>query len=116
MHENGRAPPASCWYWHRNHLSHPLHPQDCSVVAHGASPNDDTKDDTDAFTRALAACSGGSVTAPPGFYRIDGTVQIGNTSRELQTSLQPSSVLPNSVLTTRFGCLLRSHTGAEPQL
>ena len=49
-------------------------------MSHGASPNDDTKDDTDAFTRALAACSGGSVTAPAGLYRVDGTVQVGNTS------------------------------------
>lgn len=101
-----------------------LRPTDCSVVAFGATPDDDTRDDTAAVTRALAACAGGTVVVPPGAYRIDGTVVIGNTSltparnRTCDGAFQPFSSCPRPPVTTALhlahGAALRrlavSHT------
>jgi hypothetical protein len=53
-------------------------PVDCSVTAFGALPDDDTVDDTPAFTKALNRCRGGTVTVPVGRYRLDSTVNVGN--------------------------------------
>ena len=55
-------------------------PADCSVTAFGAKPNDDTVDDSEAFEAALAACFGGKVIVPFGHFRLDRTVDVGNTT------------------------------------
>jgi hypothetical protein len=52
----------------------------CSVTDWGAVPNDDSVDDAAAFRKALAACHGATVTVPAGDYRLDSTVDVGNTS------------------------------------
>ena len=52
----------------------------CLVTAFGAQPDNDATDDTAAFAAALSACLGQTVRVPAGRYRLDGTVQLGNTS------------------------------------
>ena len=55
-------------------------PWSCSVTEFGAVPDDDAIDDTPGFLAALAACRGRTVTVPAGAWRLDSTVQVGNTS------------------------------------
>ena len=52
----------------------------CSVTDWGAAPNDDSSDDAPSFRKAMAACAGATVTVPAGNYRLDSTVDVGNTS------------------------------------
>jgi hypothetical protein len=52
-------------------------PPSCDVTAFGATPDDDSADDHEAFTQALATCVGRTVTVPAGKYRLDSTVNIG---------------------------------------
>ena len=56
-------------------------PASCDVTTFGATPDDDSKDDTAAFNDALSDCRGGTVHVPPGRFRLDGTVRLGNSSR-----------------------------------
>jgi len=87
----------------------------CSVTSHGATPNDDDRDDTAAFRAALRACAGGSVQVPAGRYRLDDTVQIGNTSltparnRSCDGSFSAHSACPQPPRTTE----LYLHHGAH---
>ena len=53
----------------------------CEVTAFGAHPDDDTVDDSGAFHAALAACVGATVLVPPGHYRLDATVTVGNVTQ-----------------------------------
>ena len=79
-------------------LHHGAHGQ---VTAFGASPDDDAADDTAAFAAALAACMGGTVVVPAGRYRLDGTVQLGNSSinparnRTCDGSAAPWAICPS---------------------
>ena len=52
----------------------------CAVTDWGALPDDDSVDDAPAFRKALAACRGATVVVPAGSYRLDSTVDVGNTS------------------------------------
>ena len=55
-------------------------PKQCSVTDWGAVPDDDSSDDAPSFRKALAACAGATVIVPAGKYRLDSTVDVGNTS------------------------------------
>ena len=102
------------------------HGQSCSVVAFGAKPGDDAVDDTPGFMAALAACSGQTVTAPPGLYRLDSTVQIGNTSltparnRTCDGSFEAFASCPHPPITTELflehGAHLRRLAAHSPSL
>lgn len=83
-------------------------PHRCSVTDFGAVPDDDTVDDTAAFLNALAVCRGRTVTVPAGMWRLDSTVQIGNTSltparnRSCTGSFIPFASCPRPPVTTEL--------------
>jgi hypothetical protein len=98
----------------------------CSVVDFGGRPDDDAGDDTPSFVAALTACRGKTVTVPPGLWRLDSTVQIGNTSltparnRTCEGSFMPFASCARPPLTTELylqhGAHLRRLAAHSPDI